>query len=156
MRLLWVVALLLFCGCQMNEPNQIDRLRELAVSRMRKEMPDKIPDTTLPTMVTDKGDSWEVSFYWYRKSVPTVAPKVLVKKDDKGASGQQLEQLRAIASEYVGNNHPDWVNELQGSMVVADFGSYWRVWFWIGAPGGSPTVNIDKASGRVIEAFHTM
>ena len=157
MRTIAIAYLLLVAGCQMNELGQIDKLRELAVARVRAEMPDKVNDTLLPTMIRDKGDSWAVSFYWYKRSPPTPAPTIFVRKDDKAAAGQQLEQLRGIAIDYIPSNHPDWINETNDMLIVVDWGTYWGVAFSPDTPhvGGTPIVNIDKVSGRVIEALHT-
>ena len=66
-------------------------------------------------------------------------------------------QLLSVARVYLEVHHPDWVEETYRlPFMILDEGDYWEVRFQLpeNMVGGTPVVQIDKTTMKVIEAFH--
>lgn len=65
-------------------------------------------------------------------------------------------ELVAIAGEYVATHYPDF-DSSRTKPVVKDLGSKWEVSYVLPQDtlGGTPVVEIDKGSSKVLRAYHT-
>jgi len=65
-------------------------------------------------------------------------------------------ELLAITKTYLEEHHPDWMAETSLQSEITDKGGTWEVTFLLppDMAGGTPVVLIDKASMRVVEAYH--
>jgi hypothetical protein len=66
-------------------------------------------------------------------------------------------QLLSVARVYLEVHHPDWVEETYRLPCrILDEGDYWEVRFQLpeNMVGGTPVVQIDKITMKVIKAFH--
>ena len=71
-------------------------------------------------------------------------------------AAQRNAELLTIAVAYLKEHHPDWLQDLDLPSEVNDKGDYWEVtWQLPAVPGGVPYVHIDKATRKVLKAYHT-
>lgn len=80
---------------------------------------------------------------------------------DKAPMNAQNEipkgKLLEVAKNYIEEQEPDWKQSLALPALVADRGKYWEVSYQLPPTniGGTPVVEIDKTSLKVLKAYHT-
>ena len=90
--------------------------------------------------------------FWLLASLVAVACSLAA---EKPMTTTESDVLR-IAEEYVATHYPDF-DRTQSKPVVRDLGSKWEVSYDLpeGTLGGTPIVEIDKGSSKILRAYHT-
>jgi hypothetical protein len=85
-----------------------------------------------------------------------VAGMVFMSRKSDSSRKASNERLLEIAKKEIETRHPEWQDELSLKPVFLDETNYWEVTFELpsATAGGTPVVDIDKMTLKVLRVYH--